>query len=105
MLAACLTLGLIIRLICFSCVVEAAPSIPTNLSAVVMDGGQIKLSWDDNSLDEIGFIIEWGTSDIDEVFVINRVSFNLPANAVNFTDNTVAPATTYYSVCAGGSGL
>jgi hypothetical protein len=89
-------LVLIASLMPVTSVCAATPPAPTNLTAEVLPGGQIKLSWVDNSIYETGFSVERATSNIDEVFVSNRIFFTVPTNDVNFTDNTVAPATTYY---------
>jgi hypothetical protein len=93
--AAISVLTSIIGLISFSGVVVATPD-PTHLTAEVLAGGQISLHWNDNSSDETGFYIERATSNIDEVFVSERISFTVPANTITFTDNTVASQTTYY---------
>ena len=71
----------------------AAPTAPGDLTATASESGQIVLKWSDRSADETGFRIERAN---DTYFINFKVSFNAPANAVTFSDNTVAVSTTYY---------
>jgi fibronectin type 3 domain-containing protein len=91
-----LVLVLIGILTSFAGVVAAVPSAPINLTAVVMAGGQVNLSWNDNSSDETGFLIDRSIGNIDDAFVSFKVSFKVPADTNNFIDNTVEAGTAYY---------
>jgi len=71
---------------------EAKPPLaPGNLVTEVVSSSQIEISWQDNSRDELGFILERGTQpDIYSQLAI------LPPNTTNYQDITPLPFTTYY---------
>jgi len=69
---------------------------PGNLTAIVnpADTNNVLLSWVDNSLNELGFIIERKTGDsssVDPYLVIDSVA----ADVISYEDTTVADTTTY----------
>lgn len=65
---------------------------PTNLSATWnATTSEVVLNWEDNSSNETGFSIQRSTNGVDFTFVNN-----LTANVLTYTDNSVAPNTTYY---------
>jgi chitodextrinase len=68
-----------------------APEAPSNLSGTVLSSTEIELSWRDNSDDETGFLIEYGTSsgDLDSA---KRTDENEEEYVISGLD----PATTYY---------
>ncbi|MBI2830514.1 MAG: hypothetical protein HYX81_05075 [Chloroflexi bacterium] len=72
------------------------PSAPTSLVATAVSATQVNLSWTDTSTTEAGFRIERSTDGTTFVSVGTT-----GANAVAFTDSTVAASTTYtYRVIA-----
>jgi hypothetical protein len=69
---------------------------PTNLTAIVSpaDTQNVQLNWEDNSPNELGFIIERKTGDsssVEPFAVIDSVA----ADVVSYDDTTVADTTTY----------
>jgi hypothetical protein len=64
---------------------------PSGLAVAVIDHAQLKLTWTDNSADEVGFRIERST---DGGLSFARVQ-TLAANTVEFTDTGLTPATAY----------
>lgn len=69
---------------------------PTNLTAIVSpaDTQNVQLDWEDNSSNELGFIIERKTGDIlsaEPFAVIDSVA----ADVISYDDTTVADTTTY----------
>jgi hypothetical protein len=67
------------------------PSAPTNLSATVLSGTQIRLNWTDNSTNEDGFRIHRSTDGVN-FSEINKAG----TNATSFTDSGLTGRTTYY---------
>ncbi|MCS6769197.1 MAG: hypothetical protein NZ570_02020, partial [Candidatus Caldarchaeum sp.] len=64
---------------------------PSSLRAVAADYGYITLSWQDNSIDEEGFILE-RSEDGKSFTSVGRT----PANAASYTDRAVQKEKTYY---------
>lgn len=74
---------------------------PANLAVAVVDHTQLRLTWTDNSSDEVGFRIERST---DGGVTFARVQA-VAANSVEFTDTGLTPATAYtYRVRATSAG-
>jgi hypothetical protein len=69
---------------------------PTNLAAVnnPADTHFVKLTWNDNSSNETGFILERKTGDIASVAPFTVIN-TLAADVVSFVDSSVAEFTTY----------
>lgn len=69
---------------------------PTNLLAVQSPANfrHVKLTWEDNSANELGLVIERKTGDSASVAPFSAID-SLTANTVSFTDSTVSEATTY----------
>lgn len=74
------------------------PVMPNLLSAIIEDeGGQINLTWEDNSDNELGFIISRITGSDSESQFLDTVGENI----TTFTDTTVKLGETYeYSIIA-----
>ncbi len=74
-----------------------APAAPTNLTATLQAGPQVRLQWRDNANNEGGFVIERSTTGLPGSFVQIAVA---PArgNTGNtaFTDTTIAAGTPYW---------
>jgi uncharacterized protein YkwD len=70
----------------------AAPSPPSGLRVGGFPGGQIRISWTDNSADETSFRLERS--------IHNRSGYalltTLPANTAAYTDSAATPETTYW---------
>jgi FtsP/CotA-like multicopper oxidase with cupredoxin domain len=81
-----------------------APLAPTNLTATLQAGPQIKLTWRDNATNESGFVIERSTDGINFTQIATSPARNNTGNTT-FTDttvNTALTAVTYtYRVAAG----
>jgi autotransporter-associated beta strand protein len=69
----------------------APPVAPGNLTAVPAGALQINLSWQDNSADEIAFLIERSLNNI----TFGQIAMTAP-DATSYVDTSVAPDTTYY---------
>ena len=71
---------------------QPPPAAPTNLTAVAETGTQVRLTWQDNANNELGFKIERGT-DTNNYIEIATVGNNITlfSDIFNFV-----PATTYY---------
>ena len=67
------------------------PLAPTALSASVVGGASVTLNWTDNATDETGYVVEHKTGSAGFV----QVGGTLAANAISFTDTTVAANTSY----------
>lgn len=67
------------------------PNRPGDPVLVSAASGSVKLAWQDNSLNEIGFYIERGP----DWSTFNRIG-SVNANVTTFTDDTVVPQGTYY---------
>jgi hypothetical protein len=68
---------------------KTPPLAPTNLTAATINGGQIKLSWQDNSNNETGFRIERKTTGS-----FARLA-TVGAGVTSYGDTGVNPSTTY----------
>ncbi len=64
---------------------------PSSLSAAIISSNEVALSWTDNSLTETGFEVE---RSIDGLNYLPLAT--VAQNITNYTDNTVAIATSYY---------
>ncbi|HEY7326763.1 MAG TPA: hypothetical protein VH592_03940 [Gemmataceae bacterium] len=72
------------------------PVAPSNLNATVFSSRQMNISWQDNSNNETGFILQRSTNG-GSWTTISKVG----ANVTTYSDNTVYRGTTYsYRVCA-----
>jgi fibronectin type 3 domain-containing protein len=69
------------------------PAAPSNLVAHNSYADKVELSWRDNSGDEIGFLLE---RSLNAEFAVIEESFNVPANTINFLDETVKGFPIYY---------
>jgi len=67
------------------------PLAPGNLVTEVVSSNEINISWQDNSRDELGFIIERGMKE--DVYSQLAV---LPPNTTSYQDTNLLPITTYY---------
>ncbi|MCX6057966.1 MAG: multicopper oxidase domain-containing protein [Chloroflexi bacterium] len=79
---------------------DVPPAAPTALSALLVNGPQVALTWTDNATNETGMVVESS---------LNGAAFTviatLPANTVSYTDLTVIGGNTYvYQVKATNSG-
>jgi titin len=75
------------------------PDAPTNLAAAVVSATQVDLTWTDNAINETGYVVE--RSDNGGAFAAIA---NLPADAVAYSDLTVAAPNSYnYQVAATNS--
>ncbi len=73
------------------------PSAPTGLSASATSDTTVDLAWTDNSSNETGFIVEWSANGSTGWTSLTTTA----ANAVTYTDSTIAASTTrYYRVRA-----
>jgi|GEM_PF-1331604 len=78
---------------------QGPPNDPTALSAVAVNAYQVDLAWTDNAGTENGFRVERA---LDAAFTTGLTTFNVARSVavapapISYTDNTVAPATTYY---------
>ncbi len=68
------------------------PSAPSGLSATVISKTQINLSWNDNSDNETGFMIERKTGETGSYELI----FTTNANISSYSDTGLTPNTKYY---------
>jgi len=84
--------------------VGTAPLAPTNLTATLQTGPQIRLTWRDNATNESGFVIERSTDGVNFTRIATASARNNTGN-VSFTDTTVntttATVTYTYRVAAG----
>jgi len=69
------------------------PTAPSNLMATAVAANNVSLAWNDNSINEDGFLIQRATNN---GFSQNVMFFAVGANVTAFTDTTVAPNTRYY---------
>ena len=70
------------------------PRDPSNLIVTYFNGPRRnELSWQDNSLNEVGFTIERAT---DAGFTVNLVTFEVGADVTTYTDTTIAQNQMYY---------
>jgi alpha-tubulin suppressor-like RCC1 family protein len=80
----------------YSNIVDTTPATPSNLSLAVISSSRLDLSWNDNSSNEMGFMLERS---------YNGISFaqitTLNTNTISYSDTTVTPGNTYaYRVCS-----
>jgi titin len=68
------------------------PAAPTSLTATA-SGTQVNLTWLDNATTETGYRIDRATNN---TFSAGLVTVNAAANAISYSDTTVAGGTTYY---------
>ena len=71
------------------------PIAPTNLTAVLSGTSQINLSWNDNSNNETGFIVERSTDGTNFTGIAT-----IGANSTNYSDKNLTPGTYTYRVKA-----
>jgi hypothetical protein len=69
----------------------STPAAPSNLAAAVQTTHSAKLTWNDNSSNEVAFVIERSTDGVNFGFVTT-----VAANVKSFTDNGLTANTTYY---------
>jgi len=76
------------------------PAAPTNLTAIVRPGNEIRLRWQDNNSDETGFIIERSDNG-DNFFIVGAMGRNSGIGTVTYVDRTVTAGNNYrYRVAA-----
>jgi FtsP/CotA-like multicopper oxidase with cupredoxin domain len=81
-------------------VVPAAPLAPTNLTAVLQTGLQVRLTWRDNANNETGFIVERSTDGINFTQIAAPGARPGQGNVI-YVDTPVMPGFTYtYRVAA-----
>ena len=79
---------------------DVPPAAPTALSALLVNGPQVALTWTDNATNETGMVLERSVG-----AGAFAVLATLPANTVSYTDLTVIGGNTYaYRVVATNSG-
>jgi len=71
---------------------DLPPAAPSNLNAAPLAGGQIQLSWADNSANETGFAVERSANDSTGWQEIGLVA----ENTTNYEDTGLAPNTPYF---------
>jgi gliding motility-associated-like protein len=64
---------------------------PSNLIAQVITLNDVKITWEDNTMDEQGFILERSTNAVNYVALVT-----LNSNVITFIDNTVVAGTKYF---------
>jgi hypothetical protein len=69
------------------------PAAASGLSAMVISGTDVALTWTDNSAAELGFRIE-RAADVD--FLVNVRTVLVPADTTSWHDVSVVPETTYF---------
>lgn len=74
------------------------PAAPTNLSAALQAGPQIRLTWTDNANNETGFVIQRSTNGGNFTQIATAPAFN-GTGTVTFTDTTITtmPVTVTYT--------
>ncbi|MBI4834248.1 MAG: fibronectin type III domain-containing protein [Planctomycetes bacterium] len=72
------------------------PAAPSNLVATAVSSSQINLTWQDNSNNEDGYIIESKTSCHDPFVQIAVVESNPEAPAVTYSHTNLSPGTVHY---------
>ena len=76
-------------------VVEPAPAVPTNLTGSIVNSS-VRLNWNDNSTNEVGFKIERKTAN-GNYSVIGTVSSNI----ITYDDNNISTGQSYtYRICS-----
>ncbi|UCH14225.1 MAG: fibronectin type III domain-containing protein [Bacteroidales bacterium] len=68
------------------------PVSPSSLSALQVTTNTVSLEWEDNSVNETGFVVERAIAP-DKYF---RTIHVINANTTSYTDNNLNPSTTYY---------
>ncbi len=79
----------------------AIPAAPSSLSASVVSGPGISLTWKDNSNNEVSFIIERFDENQYKFVEIDTVG----SNTTTYTDNTAVPGGTYIYRIRAGNGM
>ena len=80
-------------------VLSPAPAAPSGFVATAVSTSQINLSWADNSTNETGFKLNWGTSASGPWTAVT-----LGANVTSYSHTGLSASTTYYyQVCATNS--
>jgi FtsP/CotA-like multicopper oxidase with cupredoxin domain len=78
-------------------VIVSVPTAPTNATATLQAGPQIRVAWTDNSNNETGFVIQRQVNSAGGFTTLVTTS----ANITNYTDTTVTPGNAYqYQVVA-----
>jgi hypothetical protein len=79
---------------------SSGPAAPSNLTAIAVSASRINLSWQDNSADETGFIVERKTGAAGTWAQVGTAD----ANVSSYSDSGLGTATTYfYRIAASGS--
>jgi FtsP/CotA-like multicopper oxidase with cupredoxin domain len=68
------------------------PAAPTNLTATLLAGPQVRLNWTDNANNESGFVVERSPAAANTFVQVGGI---VAANIVTFTDTTVLPGFSY----------
>jgi len=68
------------------------PEVPSNLEAKALSCSSVRLTWQDNSSSESGFIIERATNE----FFATLDAFEVAANVTSFVDDNLNGSTKYY---------
>lgn len=77
--------------------VESVPVAPSELTAQALSSSSIKVSWRDNSDNELGFVVARGDG-------VTWQPVLVPANSTSFIDTGLKPATTYIYLVAAYNG-
>ncbi|MFT3787318.1 MAG: LamG domain-containing protein [Tepidisphaeraceae bacterium] len=81
-----------------------ATSTPSSVAAIALAPRQVAVTWTDNSMAEVAYVIERATN---AAFTAGLTSFSALPNTMSFTDNTAAANSSYFyrvnAVLAGGS--
>lgn len=73
--------------------VAGTPTAPSNLLATAITSGAVRLTWNDNSNNELSFKVKRSTTFAGP---FTALSPNSNANETSFTDSGLNPSTTYY---------
>ncbi|MBI4242700.1 MAG: fibronectin type III domain-containing protein [Planctomycetes bacterium] len=68
------------------------PKAPSNFRSTSVQSSRVTMTWRDNSEVEDEFLLERSASQN----FSPKTTFNIPANIITYTDNTVQPSTRYY---------
>ncbi len=72
-------------------VTKAVPAVPSNLTGTTLSGTQIRLNWQDNAINEDGFVVERSANQSNSWTALPA----LGANVTTFTDTNLTPSTQY----------
>ena len=86
-----LLLGLILQLTQALLVFAAVPNAPSGLKVTALSSKQVKLTWTDNSSDELGFKVERSLDTKTYTLIAQP-----PANTTSYIDGGVLAWNTYY---------